>query len=261
MLSGKGILHMKFQTLSFSLALGLVLILTCTVRAQVAQVEAPETAHRWNGETEASSVVISGNTNSETYGAKTANVYTLSETDLARVFGKYLRSTAGGTETNKVWEAGLRYEKIFEKDLWSGFVQHKAEHDPYNGIFVQRDSSDIGVKYYFTKTEQLDWFGELGYRYSKVYDGAMVDTASYGRIYTQAGYKLTPTADVKLWLEYLPNLTRSHENLANAELSLSVMISDMFSLKTAYLVNYNEALLAPLKKTSTTWTTALVAKY
>lgn len=241
--------------------LALVLSLCLHVHAQVAQVEAPEEAKKWNGETEASSVVISGNTSTETYGAKTANVYTITETDLARVFGKYLRTTSGGAETNKLWEAGIRYEKIFVKDLWSGFLQHKAEHDPYNGIFVQRDSSDIGVKYYFTKTDDLDWFGELGYRYAKVYDGTMVQHSNFGRIYTQADYKLTPSASTKLWVEYLPNLSRSNEDQYNAEVSLSVMISSMFSLKTAYLVNYNEALLAPLKKTSTTWTTALVAKY
>lgn len=241
----------------------LVLSMGITVaQAQVAQVDAPEEAHKWNGETEATSVVISGNTNTETYGAKTANVYTLSETDLARIFGKYMRSTSGGVEQNNSWEAGLRYEKIFTKDLLSGFIQHKAEHDPYNGIFIQRDSSDVGVKYVFTKSENFEWFGELGYRYSKVYATATGESyINYGRLYTQLDFKMTTTTKAKLWLEYLPNLKTSNADLYNAEASISVMISEMFSLKTAYLVNYNESMLSPLKKMSSTWTTALVAKY
>ncbi|AGH94412.1 DUF481 domain-containing protein [Pseudobdellovibrio exovorus] len=240
----------------------LVLSMGITVaQAQVAQVDAPEKAHKWKGETEASSVVVSGNTSTETYGAKTANVYTLSETDLARIFGKYMRSTSGGTEQNNSWEAGLRYEKIFTKDLFSGFVQHKAEHDPYNGIFIQRDSSDVGVKYIFTKSENFDWFGELGYRYTKLYDATGESYINYARIYTQSDFKVTATTQAKLWFEYLPNLKTSNADLYNAEASISVMISEMFSLKTAYLVNYNESTLSPLKKMSSTWTTALVAKY
>ena len=103
------------------------------------------------GESEASAVVVSGNSSNETYAAKTKNTYNITDMDSATVFGKYLRSVTSGSESNKAWEAGLRYERVFLKDTLSGFVQHKAEHDPYNGQFIQRDSTDIGAKYTFIK--------------------------------------------------------------------------------------------------------------
>ncbi|MBC7741532.1 MAG: DUF481 domain-containing protein [Bdellovibrionaceae bacterium] len=73
----------------------------------------------FKGESEASAIVISGNTNTESYSAKTSNTYAVSEMDLAKFFGKYVRSITGGNENAKAWEAGLRYERIFTKDLFS----------------------------------------------------------------------------------------------------------------------------------------------
>ncbi len=234
--------------------LSLLVLITITARAE---------DKTFTGETEASAVLISGNANNETYSAKTKNTYAISQSDLATIFGKYIRGVSAGTENTKAWEAGLRYERVFTKDLFSGFLQQKVEHDPYNGIFIQRDSSDVGVKYTIEKTDYLNWFAEFGYRYQRTYAAMETgyENADFLRIYTEGEYKLSPTATAKLWLEHLPNLKRPKESQSNGEASLSVAISNIFSLKTAYLVNHNEAILSPGKKDTTTWTTALVAKY
>ncbi len=218
---------------------------------------------QFSGATEASAVVISGNANNETYSAKTENTYAVSEFDLAKIFGKYVRSTSGGTESTKAWEAGLRYERIFTKDVLSAFLQHKAEHDPYNGIFIQRDSTDIGMKYTFIKTDAVNWFSELGYQYTTTYVATGVDKASgdFIRAYTEVAYKISASTSTKLWVEHLSPLKSGDKSRTNAELSLSVAMTNIFSLKTAYLINHNEAAVSPLKKDTTTWTTALVAKY
>ena len=222
---------------------------------------------QFKGESEASAIVINGNSNSETYGAKTSNTWSISENDLATVFGKYIRTTTAGIESNKSWEAGLRYERVFIKDVFNGFIQQKAEHDPYNGVFVQRDSTDLGGKYFFTKSDTLNWIGELGYRHSETYSGlnpspdSSKDMANFARLYTEATYKFNQTTSGKLWVEYLANLEKSNSSLTNYETSLTVAMTDILSLKTAYLVNYNEAAAAPSKKETSTWTTALVAKY
>jgi putative salt-induced outer membrane protein YdiY len=215
---------------------------------------------RFFGESEASAVVIGGNSTSETFGAKTKNTYAFDEFDLGTVFGRYVRTSTGGTENNKYWEAGLRYERIFTKEVLSGFLQHKVEHDPYNGIYIQRDSSDIGAKYIFVVNDDFNWFGELGYRTSKVYTGT-TDTASFVRLYTEASMKISANTNTKLWGEYLHNLKNSNQYQYNAEASLSVSMTSILSLKTAILLNHNEALASPLQKDTTTWTTALVAKY
>ena len=83
----------------------------------------------------------------------------------------------------------------------------------------------------------------------------------YVRGYSEATYKLSPTATTKLWVEHLSPVKTEVKSRSNAELSLSVTMTDTFSLKTSYLINHNEASLSPLKKDTTTWTTALVAKY
>lgn len=217
----------------------------------------------FSGSSEASAVIISGNANNETYSAKTENTYAMSELDLAKIFGKYGRSSSGGTESTKAWEAGLRYERIFTKDLLSAFLQQKVEHDPYNGIFIQRDSTDIGLRYTHIKNDFLSWSSELGYQFASTYVASGIDKANGGfiRAYSEAGFKLSTSTSTKLWAEYLSPLKSEDKSRSKAELSLSVAMNEIFSLKTAYLIEHNDGVLSPLKKDTTTWTTALVAKY
>lgn len=223
---------------------------------------------KFTGESEASAIVISGNANSESYGAKTKNTWAVSDADLLIAFGKLVRTKADqsgvSTETANSWEAGLRYEHIFIKDEFSGFLQHKAEHDPYNGVFNQRDSEDIGVKYVIMMNDNFNWFAEASYRYSTVLQAPgkpEKENINYARIYTEANYKFSQSGSTKLWVEHLPNMTHSSEALTNAELSVSVTMTSILSLKSAYLWNHNEGAVAPNKKDSSTWTTAIVAKY
>ncbi len=239
--------------------LAALLLLAFTAQSGFAQ----DQDKTFSGETEASAVTISGNSNTETYSGRTKNTYAVSKSDLATLFGKYVRGVAGGTENNKAWEAGLRYDRIFSKDLFNGFLQRKAEHDPYNGVFIQRDSSDLGVRYTLEKTDYLDWFAELGYRYQDTYEDTESghEIADFILVSTEAEYKFFPTTTGKLRAEYLFNLKRSKEYQGNIEASVNVAITSIFSLKTSYFLNHDESNDAPLKKDTSTWTTTLVAKY
>ena len=245
---------MKFIILSFLLSL------TVSAFAQESKTEVP-VVKKFKGESEASTVVISGNTNSETYGAKTSNTYQFSELDSASIFGKLLKTKTAGVETASAWDLGVRYERNFQVDMLSGFIQQKAEHDPYNGVYIQRDSTDLGLKYILVKADTINWLAEAGFRNSKIYTGPTNDTVQFARLYTEISYKLTPTSSTKFWAELLPNFNNTDEYQYNAEASISVVISTMFSLKSALLLNHNHALAAPQKKDTTTWTTALVATY
>jgi putative salt-induced outer membrane protein len=235
--------------------LSLILILT----SFTAQAENKS----FSGSTEAGIIIISGNSDNESYNAKTENTYTVSEFDLMKVFGKYTRIISAGTESAKAWDAGLRYERIFTKDQFSAFLQQKAEHDPYNGIFIQRDSTDIGAKYTILSNDKLDWFAELGYQYSSTYVASEIEkaTGSYIRGYTQGTYKFSNTAATKIWLEHMAPLKSSDFSRTNAELSVTATLTDILSLKMAYLINHNEAAVSPFKKDSTSYTTSLIAKY
>ena len=232
----------------------------------------------FKGESEASAIVVSGNLNSQTIGAKTKNTWKFTEDDAAIAFGSYIDGKSEVVDSNglvidalsKSWTAGLRYERVITKDQFSGFIQHMAEADPYNGIFVQRNSTDLGAQYHIIKSETLNWLAELGYRYSDIYKGirnvnnvATEDTYStnYVRGYTEVSDKFNANVSGKLWFEYLQDTKESDQSLWNAEASLSVVMSSIFSLKTAYLVKHNEGTPSPGKKDTTTWTTALVANY
>ncbi len=72
---------------------------------------------------------------------------------------------------------------------------------------------------------------------------------------------LSSTSKTKLWIEHLPNCKKADEYQTNAEISLSASLSTIFSLKMAYLWSRDAAKKSPLKDTTTTWTTALVANY
>jgi putative salt-induced outer membrane protein len=64
-----------------------------------------------------------------------------------------------------------------------------------------------------------------------------------------------------VWTEFLYNFSNSTDYRVNAEPSLSVILTDVFSLKLAYLINYrNLPAVAGKKQLDTLYTTSLVAK-
>lgn len=217
------------------------------------------------GESEASSIIIGGVKKTETYNAKTKNTYGITDLDSVTVFGSYTSGKTDGVESARSWLAGLRYERVIVKDIFSGFLQHQAESDVFNGIFIQRDSTDLGGKYFFVKNERTTWFGEFGFRNTVLYADQSLpkETVGYARFYTEAAQVVTDTVNVKLWVEHLPPLKDSvlSKALTNAEASISVAMSSVLSLKMAYLLNRNEAGTTETEKNKTTWTTAIVAKY
>ncbi len=226
----------------------------------------------FKGESEASIVLVDGNSKSQTISAKSKNVLTLTDLDLVTIFGSYTDTKATNQtspnkdfeQTGKSWTAGIRYDRVFFKDELTGFVQHQSEADPFNGVFIQRDSTDLGAKYTIIKNDNLTWFAELGYRYTSTY--AIIDTAvvkgDFARVYTEAGYKMNASVFGKLWAEYLSSFdTKKNPNRWNAEASLSVSMTEMLSLKTAYLINHTDDVVSPLKADKSTFTTAIVANY
>lgn len=212
------------------------------------------------GEAEAGAIVVSGNSESENYNGKAKLVYT-QEKNIYTAFGRYLQATANGVESSLQWEAGARYERELT-DYISGYLGYKGESDIYNG-YVQRDSADIGGKYYFIKSDMQNWIAELGYRYSKTNPtaGGDVSNDSFGRLFTEYNQSLDKTLSFKLWAEFLPNITDHDAYLANTEASLSVMLNSVFSMKFAYLLQYQNVPPTDGKYTTSTTTMNLVAKF
>lgn len=222
------------------------------------------TAHaEFKGEAEAGAVIVSGNSESESYSLKTKNTYTLEDNSYT-VLGRYLQTTSNGVESARNWDAGVRYDRKLTENF-SGFLGQKAEADPFAG-FTQRDSSDLGGKYSIFNDDSYKWFFEVGYRYTKtLFIGKPNTSDNFGRVYTEFQKIVSKDLSFKYWLEYLPNFTTTEAYLANTEASLNVMLSQMFSLKISYLLKYQN--VAPVvatvagERVDTSYTTSLVANF
>lgn len=239
--------------------------LVMLMMASVAQAQDSETA-TFKGESEATAVLVTGNVDTQTYGAKTSNTWNFTADDAAILFGSYLKAKTsddvdGDKTTADASAIGLRYERVILADQLSGYAQAKYDEDPINGVFDARQSYDIGGKYFIIKNDNLNWSAELGYRYQESSNFSVEAYDQFARGYTEVSSKFNENVSGKLWFEYLNNFENSDKNQWNAEASLSVAMTKILSLKTAYLINHNEAMVSPLKKDTSTWTTAIVAKY
>lgn len=229
----------------------LLFVLTCSLA-----VKAENTL---KGEAEAGAVIVSGNTESESYAAKAKAAYTV-EKNIYSAFGRYLKTLSNGLESARNWEAGARYERELT-DYLGVFAGHKAESDIYNN-YTQRDSTDLGLKYYVIKSDEMNWFFEAGYRYQTTLP--VVGSVSHdnmGRAFTEFNKALNKGLSFKYWAEYLPNFTDHDAYLINTEASLNIMLNSIFSLKLAYLLQYQNVMPAGGKYTTTTSTMNLVAKF
>lgn len=219
----------------------------------------PVLSEPFTGEAEAGTVVVSGNTDSESYNAKAKTTYT-QEKNIYTGFGRYLKTISNGTESARNWEIGIRYERQLHEYL-DAFVGQKAESDIFNG-YTQRDSTDLGLKYFLIKSDEVNWTAELGDRYQKTLSTTGNSTYdNLGRVYSEFNKSLDKTLSFKYWIEYLPNFTETKSYLLNTEISLNAMVSSVFSLKFGYLLQYQNTPLAGGKYSTTTTTMNLVAKF
>ncbi|MBS1964099.1 MAG: DUF481 domain-containing protein [Bdellovibrionales bacterium] len=213
----------------------------------------------WKTESQAGVVMTSGNTETSTLSFGDETTYRF-ESNLLKLKAAYLYQKSSNTITGKSWSLGLRYERVLTEKL-NAFVGETVEGDRFAGV-NQRYSTDLGAKYQLIKEDELNWFVEGGYRYTKENLTLVERKLHYARAYTEIEKKFSPTVSAKYWLEYLPNFTDSDDWQLNTELSLSAALNSIFSLKSAYLLKYDNQINAPgLVKTDKIFTTSLVAKF
>lgn len=235
-----------------------ILILFAVLTTTTTLAHADDIKQGFQGESELGNTVTSGNTSTNNLAAKTENKYLVGK-DLWTVNAHYLRNTDHDVETALFWDGGLRYDRVLN-DYFSVFIGYKSEADPYAG-YVQRDSVDLGAKYYLTKKEDFYWTAEAGYRYSKTHTYGDNKYESFLRLYTEAQQNMSKTSYAKIWVEYLPNITHSQGYLTNAEASISAVLTELLSLKISYLVKYQNEPPPGYQRTDSIFLTTLVAKY
>jgi putative salt-induced outer membrane protein len=241
--------------------------------ALLATVAMATTAHAsYKNETEVGANLVSGNSKSETYTAKTKSVWALDE-NIFTGTGSYLKtSTAapivGSVETGNAWSAGLRYDRALS-DSFSIFVGHVVEGNRFAG-FGQKYSTDVGAKYTIFSTKDtsagydniFSWISEFGYRYIHTnFNTGLYAGANALRLYTELNKTISKSASTKFWVEYVPQVSDfANQYQVRSELSLSMIMSDMFSVKMAYLADYkNTPAAVGAERLDTQFTTSLVA--
>ena len=225
-------------------------------------VSLPIAAHaEWKNESQAGIVITGGNSRTQSLNLKSESQYSFTKNTF-RFDANYLQAKQSGVKSAESWMLGLRYERAFRETL-SGFLAQSVEGDRFAGI-LQRYNTDVGAKQYlYKRPKDFEWFLEGGYRFTSEHSSdGIKQNFQKGRLYTEAEKFWASATSTKLWLEYIPNFTRSQAWLFNGEVSASSALNSIFSVKTAYLVKYNnEPPVASAMKTDTAFTTSLVAKF
>lgn len=228
----------------------------------------------FHDESELGTVINTGATTSATYNAKQMNSYDW-ENNLVKGTFRYLNTQTNGVDTTKNWDGTLRYERTLSA-IFSAFGSYGLESDLSSG-YVQRNNLDLGGKYFAIKSEETNLFFEAGYRNSSIHFPSATqsdNTMNAARAYAEVNENIGKAATFRFWIEYVQTLSSNltgttgysvgQDYQVNTEPSLSVMLSQVFSLKTAYLFKYTNYLpvsSTPTKNLNTAFTTSLVAKF
>jgi putative salt-induced outer membrane protein len=215
---------------------------------------------KFANESEAGLSVAAGNTSAKNYNLKQANALKLGE-NVLKFDARFLNSFSNNVESSRYLFGALRYERALN-EKFSLYVSQGFESDKFAGYHL-RELSDFGGKYNILKEETIYWFAEAGYRYTKEeFNNGAHSYKNSLRAYTETEKKWTPSVSTKYFVEYVPNVKVGKDYQINTEFSVSAALTNIFSIKSAYLLRYDH-MPAPTSttKTDTLLTTALVAKF
>lgn len=218
---------------------------------------------KFGNESELSSIKTGGNTDVLTTNTKTINTYQWSSSKFT--FGghyTYAESKNKGGVTAQNWDANARYEHSLSEKL-SVVLGEIVEGNKFIGI-RERYNSDLGLRYYFIRSDSKSLSSELAYRYTieKRYEPAPNAYDNKARVYNEFSHKFSETVQYKFWLEYVPNFTVKKDYLINGEASITSILTSIFSLKVAYMGMYdNKPATTAIKNYDYATTTSLVVKF
>jgi putative salt-induced outer membrane protein len=216
---------------------------------------------KWSTESELAYLQSGGNSEVSTTNAKTSNVneWTLNK---VRYGGHYIYGENADTVSARNWDVNLKYERELSERTALTFGEI-LEGNKFNGIKV-RYNTDLGARYYHIKSDAKNVFTEVTYRYTIEDRYAPAENAydNKGRLYNEINQKLSESVQYKIWIEYIPNFTRSKDYMINGEASITSIINSIFSLKFAYAGFYdNEPSVATFKNYDYNTSTSLVVKF
>jgi len=216
----------------------------------------------FNSEDELSAVVTGGNSDVKTYNLKSLNKYSFTKKDSMDFNVNYTYGESDGERSAENWDALVRYDRMIFKKT-SLFVSELVEANRFSG-FSRRYNTDFGAKHILFSNEKNISNFEIAYRYTieKNINKSVVDKKdSKAKIYADYERVFKNSNSTKIWAEYLPNFTESDDYLVNIGYSLSMVMTDLFSLKLSYIWKYDNMPVTGNSTTDYTYTTGIIAKF
>lgn len=216
---------------------------------------------QYSNESEFAYVQSGGNSEVSTTNAKTTNNFKW-EKNQVKFGGHYLYGESDRSVSARNWDAYGKYERKLSDHL-ATTIGEVIEGNRFNGIKA-RYNSDIGMKYYYIRSDDKNFFTELSYRYAieDRYSPEENTYANKGRFYNELQHKISETVQYRFWLEYIPNFTERDDYLINGEASLTSILNSVFSLKVAYSGMYDSRPVdSEFENYDYNTTTALVIKF
>jgi len=214
---------------------------------------------QYSNESELTVIVNGGNTEQETWNAKTLNTY-VKEKNTFKLGGHYSYGKADEELNTRNWDINARYERALN-NKWSAFAAAQLEEDFFASLDY-RWNYDLGGIYNFFKTDKHKLHAEAGYRRTLESDLAGRKTnGSKLRLYSEYTRQHNESLFFKFWVEALPNLSESDDWQLNFEPSLNFTMSKMFTLKVGYLHKYDNEPALGAKNSDYQYTTSLIAKF
>ncbi len=216
---------------------------------------------QYANESELAMVQTGGNSTVQTINSKNANSI---QWDLNKMTfgGHYSYGDNKEAVTVRNWDLNVKYERELNHkiSLVGGEI---IEGNKFTAIKA-RYNSDLGLRYYYIKTDLKAFFSEISYRYAIEDRDPPADNLydNKGRFYNEYRHKYSETLQYKIWIDYIPNFTDGKDYLVNGEASVTAILTSMFSLKVAYMGMYdNKPALPGFKNYDYTTTTGLLAKF
>jgi putative salt-induced outer membrane protein YdiY len=228
----------------------------------------------FRNESTLSVVQSGGNSNVETYNAKSESTfkvginefssnahYTLGVAKIPNQEGKKIP-----VETARNWHFSLKYAREQSEDI-SQFGGVKYESDRFAG-YAQRNNYDYGLKFKLVKLQNLESQFEFGLRYTTEFrttpnrEGDTVIDDKKGRLFYELVHSPQQQYRYKIFVEYLPNFSRPDDYIITLGPSLSSFLTDMFSINISYRMEYrNEPAILGNDYVDYLFTTGVTAKF
>lgn len=250
-----------------AIALGLLILTTAPVHASDNPLPTPTPSplgtaktEGFGNESELGVILSAGNSPARSIHALQNNSYGWKR-NIVKTQLRYYWAEARSVESARYWRTSLRYERELT-DVLGAYVGQTIESDRFAN-YDPRYGTDIGGKYWIKKDEAFQWTAELGYRYSLERRPAEEDfTRNFLRWYTEVNYAFSKTSSVKFWIEYLPDIPAWNNYLLNSEFSVTAALTDVFALRTSYLVKYdNDPATTSVQRADSLLSSAIVAKF